>query len=517
MSRVVVYDRHWATGGGGEKYAAGLGAVLSETHEVTLLAHEPIDLAWLGERLDLDLTGVDVRVVEETEPLHEATAGYDLLLNASYRSHGRNGARHGVYVVHFPDRPGGDLRPWQRAARGALAPRHDPVAVVRGFHEPDVIRWQEVRWTDGEGVLAVDVPPGERRRLRVHLGRFLPDGRPRPVEVVVDDRVVAGTELQPVRSRLDVVVPETVEVPLVGGDEPVEVRIRSAAGVAADALGNGDRRRLGVPVVGAALDGDPRGPLARFASLAVGERRPLAWLDSYGTVVSNSAFTRRWVRTWWGRESAVLFPPVGLRRPGGEKDRMILAVGRFIAPGRGHAKQQLELVEGFRRLLGLGLADGWTLQLAGGCSDDDRPYLDRVRAAAVGLPVAFHVDVTGAELDELYRRASLFWHATGLGEDLEADPVRAEHFGITTAEAMSAGAVPVVVAAGGQPEVVEDGVSGFTFTDLDQLVALTARLVEDDELRRTMAEAAVARSHHFGMEAFSDRLHAVVDPLLEDR
>ena len=76
-----------------------------------------------------------------------------------------------------------------------------------------------------------------------------------------------------------------------------------------------------------------------------------------------------------------------------------------------------------------------------------------------------HVDSSGAELDALYRGAAVYWHATGLDEDIDDDPVRAEHFGITTVEAMSAGAVPVVIAAGGQPEIVRDGVDGFLFGD----------------------------------------------------
>ncbi len=57
----------------------------------------------------------------------------------------------------------------------------------------------------------------------------------------------------------------------------------------------------------------------------------------------------------------------------------------------------------------------------------------------------FHVDAPGAELADLYARASIFWHAAGLGEDAEDDPNRMEHFGISIVEAMSAGAVPVVL------------------------------------------------------------------------
>jgi len=59
------------------------------------------------------------------------------------------------------------------------------------------------------------------------------------------------------------------------------------------------------------------------------------------------------------------------------------------------------------------------------------------------------------------------------------DPAAQEHFGMTTAEAMGYGAVPVAIGSGGQPEVVDDGVDGFLWRDVDQLKAKTRALVDD--------------------------------------
>src|SRR5690606_5507035 len=126
-------------------------------------------------------------------------------------------------------------------------------------------------------------------------------------------------------------------------------------------------------------------------------------------------------------------------------------------------------------------AEGWHLHLVGGCSPADRPYLDAVRAAAEGLPVTLHVDASGAERDRLYREASIHWHAAGLGEDEQAHPDRLEHFGITTVEAMSAGAVPVAFAAAGPLEAFTDGVEGHHFRTLAGLVDATDRLVTDPD------------------------------------
>ena len=63
--KVAVYDRYWPTGGGGEMFAAGIAAALAGSHDVALLSHAELDRGWLGERLDLDLSGVGVDVVDD--------------------------------------------------------------------------------------------------------------------------------------------------------------------------------------------------------------------------------------------------------------------------------------------------------------------------------------------------------------------------------------------------------------------------------------------------------------------
>ena len=195
---------------------------------------------------------------------------------------------------------------------------------------------------------------------------------------------------------------------------------------------------------------------------------------------------------------------------------MILSVGRFFLPGTGHNKKQLEMVTAFRDLVARGGAEGWEYHLVGGCAPEHRPYLDQIRAVAAGLPVVLHPDASGAELGDLYARASIFWHAAGLGEDPERHPDRYEHFGITTVEAMSAGAVPVVIDAAGQVEIVEHGATGYRFAGLDDLVSHTERLIADPAWRAALSAAAERRAHDFGWDAFDGRGAGRDRPVLSD-
>lgn len=510
--RIAVYNRYWSTGGGGEKYAGGVAEVLAGDHDVTLIGHEPIDTPWLGERLNLNLDGVATLIVDECDSLERVTAGFDVLINLSYRSHARNGAARGIYVVYFPDKPGADMRPWQRFLRSKLLrlSRTDRrmISFDSGFHEVDTIRWQEVRWTNGAGVIDVDVPAGREKSLQLRFGRFIPGGIDRTISVEVDGSVMATGVLRSARNRFEVIEPLMLRVPVVGRVGQNRVVIRSECGSPAQILGNGDNRVLGVPLVSASFSRGPVGAAVSRASLLTATPLGTEWLESYDVVLAISEFTKNWIQCWWDIESVVLEPPVGLREPG-PKVPMVLSVGRFFAPGRGHAKKQLELVQAFRALGRF--ADGWELHLAGGCSPEDEPYLDEVKSEAEGLAVVFHVNAAGSELDDLYRRASIYWHATGLDENLDDDPVRAEHFGITTVEAMSAGAVPIVINAGGQPEIVRSGVDGYLFDTAEDLVELTARVISDSVLRSAMGESSIECAKRFDIASFGARLKALID------
>lgn len=512
--RIAVYNRYWPTAGGGERFAGGIAEVLSEDHPVTLLAHEPVDLGYLSERLQLDLSRVAVETIGPApEEISGAGARFELFINASYGSDDRCLAPHGIYVVHFPTLPSFRVGPRRRVAISAaarmarlLGTDPAPAAWRRGVYMAEVAGWLPHRWTVGEAVFTV--PPGARR-LTVLLSRAVPtEVGELSVQARVAGSVVGRATVRPRRSRRDGLVQRmAVEVPdaLVASGAAVEVELVSTRFRPAD-LGAADRRELGAAVVGVLVGGAiRRGAQAVYQVLAV-PTVAAGFLDGYQTVASNSEFTRGWVQELWGRSGPVLHPPVVAQPRAPRKDRVILGVGRFFAPGAGHSKRQRELVEAFRRLG----VDGWSLHLAGGCDAAGEAYLAEVRAAAAGLDITFHVNATGAELRELYGRAALFWHGTGLGEDPQVHPDRFEHFGITTVEAMSAGAVPVVHGQAGQLELFEHGRAGYHFADLDGLVRHSRELIADPALLATLADAAQARAEHFLRPAFAARLRALV-------
>lgn len=515
--RAAVYDRFWSTGGGGERFAAGIAEALAADHDVELLSIEPVDLGALSERLSCDLSQVRLRLIDDDlDAVERATEDLDLFVNASYLSSERSSAARSIYVVHFPAALHGADSLRRRLTRRVderTRGRRAATTEVGGMHPSERTTRHSIRWTDGGGEVDVHLPPGVRAPVYVSIGRYLP-GNVDPVEVEVraDGRLLGSTVVSPVRSRFDRRRVIVISGHAVGRPDgtPVRLEIASSSFVPADLDGTTDNRRLGVPVI-AVEAGEGALPLLAGRLPALWENPSRAdFLSTYDLVLSNSAFTAEWVRRLWDVDSEVLHPPATMFEPG-PKEPIITSVGRFFREG-GHSKKQLELVQGFRRLVESGV-DGWELHLAGGCAPAARPYLDEVRDAAEGLPVTFHIDVSGQELAALYARSSIYWHATGLGEDPRRHPEKFEHFGITTVEAMSAGAVPVVIGQAGQIEIVEPGVTGHHFADLDELVAATVSLIRDPDRLATMSRAASAAAQRYSTDAFAARMRELVATL----
>jgi glycosyltransferase involved in cell wall biosynthesis len=242
-------------------------------------------------------------------------------------------------------------------------------------------------------------------------------------------------------------------------------------------------------------------------------------VDGFQLIVCQSEFVREWVRRLWERDAAVINPPIDVPEQEPDwpsKEKLILSVGRFFTGG--HSKRHDVMVQAFRQICDEG-EEGWELHLAGSVHRDraaDREYFDRVVSEARGYPIHIHTDVPGEQVQGLYRRASIYWHAAGHGADAERHPAALEHFGMTTAEAMGHGAVPVAIGRGGQTEVVEDGVTGFLWESIPALKRRTLELITDSELRLRMGRAARRASFRHARPEFKRRMADALAPLLAD-
>ncbi|MGB6166977.1 MAG: glycosyltransferase family 4 protein, partial [Geitlerinemataceae cyanobacterium] len=229
-------------------------------------------------------------------------------------------------------------------------------------------------------------------------------------------------------------------------------------------------------------------------------------VDYYTFVITNSQFTTQWLKKRWQLESSLLlYPPVILDTPNVPKEKMILSVARFEAGG---SKKQVELIQAFLELQETQpeILTGWKLILVGG-SPPGNPYLKTVEKLIkkTSANIELQINISLDELKAIYAKASIFWHACGLGE---VNPQRFEHFGMATVEAMQSGCVPVVFNGGGQREIVESEKSGFLFNSIAELCEYTHQLISHPQKLQQMQKAAIDRGQYFGKERFESKVKA---------
>lgn len=230
-------------------------------------------------------------------------------------------------------------------------------------------------------------------------------------------------------------------------------------------------------------------------------------------VFCNSYYSKSYIDTQLDIKSMVLYPPVSVKAKKSKKENIILTVGRFrpmdAALGVKDYKKQSVMVEGFEEMIDSGLK-AWRFILAVSIREGEEGLFESFRRTADGYPIEFLVNKSNNELWDIYSRAKIYWHASGFGENLEKHPEYAEHFGISTVEAMGVGTVPVVINAGGQKEIVGDGENGFLWNTLSELQEKTLRLIKDKNLWERMSEKAKERAKFFSGDRFCKEVISLI-------
>lgn len=226
----------------------------------------------------------------------------------------------------------------------------------------------------------------------------------------------------------------------------------------------------------------------------------------------NSYFSKDFVDKSFGVNSLVIYPPVSLHPETMKKENMILHVGRFRVRNVGVSdyKKQSVMVGEFKKMVKKGLR-GWKFVVVTGVKYEDEDEFNKLKETAKNYPVEFFVNKSNNALWDLYSRAKIYWHASGYGEDLEKHPEYAEHFGISTVEAMGAGAVPVVINAGGQKEIVKDGLSGFLWNSLSELQEKTLLLTRENVILEKMSKLASKRARGFTGTRFCEEIRRLIE------
>lgn len=226
----------------------------------------------------------------------------------------------------------------------------------------------------------------------------------------------------------------------------------------------------------------------------------------------NSFFTKSFIDKGFGINSKVIYPPVNIKIKESEKENIILHVGRFRVvnvESQDYKKQEV-MLNVFKKMVDLGLGN-WRFILAVGLQESDKSKFNQLKKKAEGYPIEFLINLNNDDLGRIYSKSKIYWHASGFGENLQKNPEFAEHFGISTVEAMGAGVVPVVINEGGQKEIVTDGKNGFFWDTINELQAKTKKLIDNKKLLDDMAKQARMRAKDFSKVKFCQKIWQLIE------
>ncbi len=224
----------------------------------------------------------------------------------------------------------------------------------------------------------------------------------------------------------------------------------------------------------------------------------------YNAVVCNSIFTKTHLDPVVGRSAEVIYPPVVTKVSGSKtKENIILSVGRFT--NYFQAKKQEVLVDAFKGILKK--FPDWKLVCVGGLLPSDEVFFEILKKKAITPQIILIPNGSYNILQNYYEKASIYWHAAGLGE---TNPTLQEHFGISTVEAMAHGCVPVVYNGGGQKEIVDDGKTGYLWNTPDELIEKTNRIILRDLDNEALRKKIIKKSKQFDVSIFTNSFDALL-------
>jgi glycosyltransferase involved in cell wall biosynthesis len=225
-------------------------------------------------------------------------------------------------------------------------------------------------------------------------------------------------------------------------------------------------------------------------------------------IICNSNFTKEVIDKEYGVKSNVIYPPVSVDRiKPKRKENIILYVGRFSQLKQ--SKRQDILIEAFKKMTDDGLLN-WKLILVGGTEVGASKYLQQLNDLLKGYPIEIIASPDFSVVKDLYGKAKIFWSASGFSENEEENPEKVEHFGITVVEAMAAGVVPVVYAAGGHKEIVQENINGFFWTDVSELISKTRELVLNNKIMNKISKQSKKDSLNFSNERFEREVLSLI-------
>ena len=497
-----IYNRWLFTLGGGEQVTFAYAEALRDAgYKTTLVTHKKVDVESAEKKMGVSLTDIELRY-EPLRPVTELSGisqEYDLFINTSYLDYFPNRSSNGFLSVFFPAEI--YLSLWEWCKRTIFLPSLKLLFIYptdySGFSHDTFEEGKICKWLGESSEISFSNQTIYSLAIELHVPTFAVS--------IVESLVffINKKTVSPDRKRLNHTT-NTLRYFFCSSEPIVNFAITHKKWK----IQKISLVKLTIPKWRYYLYNIfkllfPKWEMRLHGGPGV---TSLSDIQSYKRIITISKFCQYWIKQYWGLESEVLYPPVNTSvfLPAKNKQNWICHIGRFFVTG--HSKKQLELIRVFKELVDSKQLIDWQLHLIGSVHEgaNHEAYYKACLNEALGYPIQFHCEAPFVEVREVLSKSKIYWHATGLDEDQKKQPILMEHFGITTVEAMASGCVPIVINAGGQPEIVI-AESGFTWNNREELKEYTARVANNSELRQQLSIAAKKRSAYFSKKKFRER------------
>jgi glycosyltransferase involved in cell wall biosynthesis len=231
------------------------------------------------------------------------------------------------------------------------------------------------------------------------------------------------------------------------------------------------------------------------------------YLKSYDCFITNSDYTDGWTKKYLKVDNTRrIYPSVIVRKfdkiP--NKSKMILSVGR-LSPEKCFESQ----IDAFQN--NSNKFEGFELHIVGALHPDNDEYFGSLKHRAQNKNIKFFSNLSYSELNSKYENAMFYWHSMGYGNDKNALPLVFEHFGITLVEAISCGAVPIVLNVGGPAEIVNNGNCGYVWNTLEELAGKTSELLNNPELLKSFQEKSIIAAQKYNLDKFEEEFDKLIN------
>lgn len=519
----VVYDKWLHTLGGGEVVACSIARILKDIgYKVLFISGKEVSIETIKDKLKIDLNGVEFAQVWNDEgSLKRLVEGKDLFINVSFMDYSRGFAKVNLYYVNFPTRLYNDLK-GMFVSKILLPLASGFIQQVESLNQidaPVVIHGSPAYSLGSSNKFALSnlkIGKSQQVVFKIYLENFYKHLL-ESIKISFENAKITNLKVR-VRHQSNTL--------------KFNIEFIPDAETAYLNLSIKDLEKNYQLEEGKVYLFYPKMYLSKMQSFLLWDflqrinirlragifTNVSKRLNTYQRIITYSNFACKWIKKYWNLDSVIIAPPVDMlfkkyNIGKQKKNNWICSVGRFFTLG--HGKKQEILIEVFKKICDKNY-QGWELHLVGGLGDEPSSidFFKYLKEKSKGYPIFFHINASGREVEEIYLKSKIYWHATGFGEDENFQPVRFEHFGIAPIEAISAGCVPILFKGGGLTEIIDTlnlDRNKYTFDSIDSLVKLTIAHMQSKKNEFSWSEIFKILENNYSRQIFKERFLKILN------